>query len=91
MTQNTDIVTTHHQVDDNPVQTALETFRVKFPYTRVMVYDDCLAYNITRKYLGSAVLKEANTLIKALKLPLKASLSPFVTDTNLIIEPKHDL
>jgi hypothetical protein len=88
MTENQHITLTHHMQDETAEVSALELFRVKFPYTRVYVDDHFMNYCILRKQLAKSILKEAEELIKANKFPLTARLVISITDANLIIETK---
>jgi len=69
---------------------ALEKFRVKFPLTNVMVYDDYMVYRVPVGYVGSSV-KDANQTISELKLPLQAVSNPTKSGVFLdtfVVKPK---
>jgi len=67
------------------IEKQLETFREKFPLTKVTVHDDFLAYNVKRGYQVLAA-ELANELIEKLDMPLVAIPDTFVTGNSFVVK-----
>jgi hypothetical protein len=85
---------THHCIDDLPVTApeAIGIFKLNFPLipARQTVADESrIAFNIHRKSVAEAFLRDAERIIKCFNLPLEASLYTGALYATLNIEFKR--
>ncbi len=64
----------------------LETFRIRYGSSKVLVYDDCLVYRVANRFAPLAA-KDANKLIEKLQLPLVATPTDFSSNDSFSIKP----
>jgi lysyl-tRNA synthetase class II len=72
------------------IQTQLETLRINYPYTKVLVYDDCMVYHSLGRF-GKKIETELNQLIQQLNIPLIAKHNikeSRLFGDSVVVEPK---
>ncbi len=70
---------------DISTEELFEHFRIKFPYTRVVVHFDCMVYSIKNKKFADSIATEAKKLIREQQLPLHAAVRRGLIDATLVI------